>query len=88
MSCNSLLHFFPRKTMRTLYSPKPARPAESRGGPTVEESEVLLLKKTQSATEPSLLRALCLTFGPYFLVSCFYKIVQDVLMFTGPEILR
>lgn len=74
--------------MRTLYSPKPARPAESRGGPTVEESEVLLLKKTQSATEPSLLRALCLTFGPYFLVSCFYKIVQDVLMFTGPEILR
>lgn len=54
----------------------------------LEESEVLLVKKTPSSAEPSLLRALCLTFGPYFLVSCFYKVVQDVLMFTGPEILR
>lgn len=71
-----------------LFSTKPAAPAESGGGPALEESEVLLLKKSQSGAEPSLLRALCLTFGPYFLVSCFYKAVQDVLMFTGPEILR
>lgn len=77
-----------RKSQKMLFSTKPAAPAESGGGPALEESEVLLLKKSQSGAEPSLLRALCLTFGPYFLVSCFYKAVQDVLMFTGPEILR
>lgn len=29
-----------------------------------------------------------MTFGPYFLVSTLYKIIHDVLMFVGPEILR
>uniref|UniRef100_A0A673JP39 Multidrug resistance-associated protein 1 n=1 Tax=Sinocyclocheilus rhinocerous TaxID=307959 RepID=A0A673JP39_9TELE len=38
--------------------------------------------------DPSLFCALCRTFGPYFLVSSLYKIVHDILMFVGPEILR
>uniref|UniRef100_A0A671NJH7 Multidrug resistance-associated protein 1 n=1 Tax=Sinocyclocheilus anshuiensis TaxID=1608454 RepID=A0A671NJH7_9TELE len=38
--------------------------------------------------EPSLFCALCQTFGPYFLVSSLYKIIHDILMFVGPEILR
>uniref|UniRef100_A0A8C9ZNG8 Multidrug resistance-associated protein 1 n=1 Tax=Sander lucioperca TaxID=283035 RepID=A0A8C9ZNG8_SANLU len=57
-------------------------------GRAVEESEILIVKTSQKTKEPSLFWALCLTFGPYFLISCLYKIIQDVLMFVGPEILR
>uniref|UniRef100_A0A8C9ZU68 Multidrug resistance-associated protein 1 n=1 Tax=Sander lucioperca TaxID=283035 RepID=A0A8C9ZU68_SANLU len=58
------------------------------GRESVEESEILIVKTSQKTKEPSLFWALCLTFGPYFLISCLYKIIQDVLMFVGPEILR
>uniref|UniRef100_A0AAQ4S871 Multidrug resistance-associated protein 1 n=1 Tax=Gasterosteus aculeatus aculeatus TaxID=481459 RepID=A0AAQ4S871_GASAC len=60
--------------------------SEGKEGRAVE-SEVLIVK-AQKAKEPSLFWALCLTFGPYFLISCLYKIIQDILMFVGPEILR
>uniref|UniRef100_A0AAY4BSN2 Multidrug resistance-associated protein 1 n=1 Tax=Denticeps clupeoides TaxID=299321 RepID=A0AAY4BSN2_9TELE len=56
--------------------------------PPMEESEILLVKSSQNTSEPSLFLALCRTFGPYFLVSSLYKIVHDILMFVGPEILR
>ncbi|XP_061829744.1 multidrug resistance-associated protein 1 [Nerophis lumbriciformis] len=72
---------------KTMYSPKRARNHDNKDSQSVEESEILLIKKTQRK-EPSLLWALCLTFGPYFLISCFYKFIQDILMFVGPEILR
>ncbi|XP_060921677.1 multidrug resistance-associated protein 1 isoform X1 [Labrus mixtus] len=80
------------KSVRTeqnmVYSPKRAPRSESKEGRAVEESEILLVKNPQKAKEPSLFWALCLTFGPYFLISCLYKIIQDILMFVGPEILR
>ncbi|XP_040048069.2 multidrug resistance-associated protein 1 isoform X2 [Gasterosteus aculeatus] len=75
-----------RTEQRTLYSPREAPPSEGKQGRAVE-SEVLIVK-AQKAKEPSLFWALCLTFGPYFLISCLYKIIQDILMFVGPEILR
>uniref|UniRef100_A0A8C3AL27 Multidrug resistance-associated protein 1 n=1 Tax=Cyclopterus lumpus TaxID=8103 RepID=A0A8C3AL27_CYCLU len=56
-------------------------------GRAVEESEILIVK-AQKTKESSLFWALCRTFGPYFFISCLYKIIQDVLMFVGPEILR
>uniref|UniRef100_A0A8B9LNS1 Multidrug resistance-associated protein 1 n=1 Tax=Astyanax mexicanus TaxID=7994 RepID=A0A8B9LNS1_ASTMX len=58
------------------------------GSGPVEESEILLIKAPQKSGDPSLFLALCRTFGPYFLVSSIYKIIHDVLMFVGPEILR
>ncbi|XP_034021454.1 multidrug resistance-associated protein 1-like, partial [Thalassophryne amazonica] len=61
---------------------------EGKEDQVLEESEILILKKPQKTKDPSLLWALCLTFGPYFLVSCLYKFIQDILMFVGPEILR
>ncbi|XP_074513337.1 multidrug resistance-associated protein 1 [Sebastes fasciatus] len=73
---------------KTLYSPKRVTHSEGKEGRAVEESEILIVKKPQKTKEPSLFWALCLTFGPYFLISCLYKIIQDVLMFVGPEILR
>ncbi|XP_008413223.1 multidrug resistance-associated protein 1 isoform X2 [Poecilia reticulata] len=74
-----------RTEQQMVYSPKRA---QNREGQPVEESEILLLKSPRKTKEPSLLWALCLTFGPYFLISCLYKIIQDILMFVGPEILR
>ncbi|XP_049426792.1 multidrug resistance-associated protein 1 isoform X3 [Epinephelus fuscoguttatus] len=77
-----------RTEQKTLYSPKRVSHNEGKEGRAVEESEILIVKTPQNTREPSLLWALCLTFGPYFLISCLYKLIQDVLMFVGPEILR
>uniref|UniRef100_A0A8C2DEB2 Multidrug resistance-associated protein 1 n=1 Tax=Cyprinus carpio TaxID=7962 RepID=A0A8C2DEB2_CYPCA len=61
---------------------------EKKDGQPIEESEILLTKTLQKTGDPSLFCALCRTFGPYFLVSSLYKIIHDILMFVGPEILR
>ncbi|XP_047426931.1 multidrug resistance-associated protein 1 [Mugil cephalus] len=71
-----------------LYSPKRVPQGDGKEVRAVEESEILIVKAPKKTKEPSLLWALCLTFGPYFLISCLYKFIQDVLMFVGPEILR
>ncbi|XP_054614670.1 multidrug resistance-associated protein 1 [Dunckerocampus dactyliophorus] len=76
-----------RIEQKTMYSPRRARHPDNKESQGAEESEILLIK-TPQRKEPSLLWALCLTFGPYFLISCFYKFIQDILMFVGPEILR
>uniref|UniRef100_A0A668AKG9 Multidrug resistance-associated protein 1 n=1 Tax=Myripristis murdjan TaxID=586833 RepID=A0A668AKG9_9TELE len=73
---------------KTLYSPKRASRTEGKESRVVEESEILIVKNHQKTREPSLFWALCLTFGPYYLISCLYKFIQDILMFVGPEILR
>uniref|UniRef100_A0A672QSE7 Multidrug resistance-associated protein 1 n=1 Tax=Sinocyclocheilus grahami TaxID=75366 RepID=A0A672QSE7_SINGR len=77
-----------RPVDKTLYSPKRAAKGEKKDGQPIEESEILLAKTLQKTGEPSLFCALCRTFGPYFLVSSLYKIIHDILMFVGPEILR
>ncbi|XP_066545950.1 multidrug resistance-associated protein 1 isoform X2 [Amia ocellicauda] len=80
-----------RTLVNTLYSPKRsarAAVAEKKDGAVVEEAEVLIVKDSQKTREPSLLLALCLTFGPYFLISFLYKFIHDILMFVGPEILK
>uniref|UniRef100_A0A673I1R2 Multidrug resistance-associated protein 1 n=1 Tax=Sinocyclocheilus rhinocerous TaxID=307959 RepID=A0A673I1R2_9TELE len=77
-----------RPVDKTLYSPKRAARGEKKDGQPIEESEILLAKTLQKTGEPSLFCALCRTFGPYFLVSSLYKIIHDILMFVGPEILR
>uniref|UniRef100_A0A4W3HUW2 Multidrug resistance-associated protein 1 n=1 Tax=Callorhinchus milii TaxID=7868 RepID=A0A4W3HUW2_CALMI len=41
-----------------------------------EQSEVLLIQKKQNM-EPSLLKALCRAFGPYLMISFFFKIFHD-----------
>ncbi|KAM9843269.1 multidrug resistance-associated protein 1 [Aulostomus maculatus] len=76
-----------KRTENTLYSSRSVPKGEEKEGRAVEESEILIVKN-QKTKEPSLFWALCLTFGPYFLISCLYKIIQDILMFVGPEILR
>uniref|UniRef100_A0A6Q2YTH2 Multidrug resistance-associated protein 1 n=1 Tax=Esox lucius TaxID=8010 RepID=A0A6Q2YTH2_ESOLU len=77
-----------RPEEKMLYSPKKAPRGERKDGQPIEESEILITNISQKSAEPSLFWALCLTFGPYFLISSLYKIIQDILMFVGPEILR
>lgn len=83
-----ILGFCVRPVDKTLYSPKRAAKGEKKDGQPIEESEILLVKTLQKTGDPSLFCALCRTFGPYFLVSSLYKIIHDILMFVGPEILR
>ncbi|MCJ8739023.1 hypothetical protein PDJAM_G00042390 [Pangasius djambal] len=73
---------------KAVYSPKRSTKAEDNEGQPIEEAEILISKAPQKTREPSLFLALCWTFGPYFLVSSVYKIIHDILMFAGPEILR
>uniref|UniRef100_A0A8D0EF95 ABC-type glutathione-S-conjugate transporter n=1 Tax=Salvator merianae TaxID=96440 RepID=A0A8D0EF95_SALMN len=44
------------------------------------ETEILISSKKQQK-EPSFLKALIRTFGPYFLIGSFFKLIQDLLAF-------
>uniref|UniRef100_A0A4W3JNQ4 ATP-binding cassette, sub-family C (CFTR/MRP), member 3 n=1 Tax=Callorhinchus milii TaxID=7868 RepID=A0A4W3JNQ4_CALMI len=45
-----------------------------------------LLSEGPGGPEPSLLRALCKTFGPYFLIGSAFKLCQDLLTFVNPQL--
>ncbi|KAL4659053.1 multidrug resistance-associated protein 1-like isoform X1 [Arapaima gigas] len=89
---NKEWHKAQRPLEKAVYSPKHSLrtggQGENRDAEPPEESEILLQKSSKKTREPSLLLALCLTFGPYFLNSTFYKLLHDILIFVGPEILK
>nr|XP_033816968.1 canalicular multispecific organic anion transporter 2 isoform X2 [Geotrypetes seraphini] len=51
-----------------------------------EESELLIANK-KNQREPSFLKALLTAFGPYFLISSAFKLLQDLLSFVNPQLL-
>ncbi|RLV99346.1 hypothetical protein DV515_00009898 [Chloebia gouldiae] len=55
-------------------------------GGSPEEAEVLIKDKKHNR-KPSFLRALLRTFGPYFLIGSFFKLIQDLLSFVNPQLL-
>ncbi|XP_037547246.1 canalicular multispecific organic anion transporter 2 [Nematolebias whitei] len=63
-----------------------------RGGPpdesSPEEIEVLLSSQKAALHQPSFLRALIKAFGPYFLIGSAFKLLQDVITFVNPQLLR
>lgn len=78
-----------RQPVKIAYSSKD--PAKSKGGSKVdvnEEAEALIIRAPQKVREPSLFKVLYKTFGPYFLMSFLFKALHDLMMFTGPEILK
>ncbi|XP_048187708.1 multidrug resistance-associated protein 1 [Perognathus longimembris pacificus] len=78
-----------RQPVRIQYSNK--EPPKPKGGSKVdvsEEAEALIVKVPQKERDPSLFRVLYKTFGPYFLMSFLFKALHDLMMFTGPEILK
>ncbi|KAM4697381.1 multidrug resistance-associated protein 1-like isoform 2-T2 [Rhinophrynus dorsalis] len=74
--------------VKLLYSPKKEAKKASSSDDVREEAEALIVKPAPKEVEPSLLKVLYQTFGPYFFVSSFFKIIHDILMFSGPEILQ
>lgn len=51
------------------------------------EEEELMGTRTRRR-EPSFLRALLVTFGPSFLLTVVFKLIQDLLNFVNPQLLR
>ncbi|XP_038591350.1 canalicular multispecific organic anion transporter 2 isoform X1 [Micropterus salmoides] len=58
------------------------------GESSPEEVEVLLSKEKAASHQPSFLRALIRAFGPYFLIGSAFKLLQDVITFVNPQLLR
>ncbi|XP_027033322.1 ATP-binding cassette sub-family C member 3 isoform X2 [Tachysurus fulvidraco] len=65
-----------------------AEPEANHVGVNPEEVEVLLSKKKKESQQPSFLRALLRAFGPYFLIGSAFKLLQDVVVFINPQLLR
>ncbi|KAK2866207.1 hypothetical protein Q7C36_002263 [Tachysurus vachellii] len=65
-----------------------AEPETNHVGVNPEEVEVLLSKKKKESQQPSFLRALLRAFGPYFLIGSAFKLLQDVVVFVNPQLLR
>ncbi|XP_063790448.1 multidrug resistance-associated protein 1 isoform X2 [Pseudophryne corroboree] len=76
-----------KQPLKMVYSPKKPAKQETEDEPG-EEAEALIVKTLTKDLEPSLFKALYKTFGPYFFMSSFFKFTHDVLMFSGPEILK
>lgn len=60
--------------------------AENENSP--EEVEVLLSNQKAAPHQPSFLRALVKSFGPYFLIGSAFKVLQDIITFINPQLLR
>uniref|UniRef100_A0A8C2H4Q7 ABC-type glutathione-S-conjugate transporter n=1 Tax=Cyprinus carpio TaxID=7962 RepID=A0A8C2H4Q7_CYPCA len=52
------------------------------------EEEEVLLSKRKEVRQPSFLRALLRAFGPYFLIGSAFKLLQDLITFVNPQLLR
>nr|XP_005494837.2 canalicular multispecific organic anion transporter 2 isoform X1 [Zonotrichia albicollis] len=59
---------------------------QNHAGGSPEEAEVLIRDKRHNR-KPSFLKALLRTFGPYFLIGSFFKLIQDLLSFVNPQLL-
>uniref|UniRef100_G1TVN1 Multidrug resistance-associated protein 1 n=1 Tax=Oryctolagus cuniculus TaxID=9986 RepID=G1TVN1_RABIT len=79
-----------RQPVKIMYSSskEPTKPKGSSKTDVNEEAEALIVKSPQKERKPSLFKVLYKTFGPYFLMSFFFKAVHDLMMFAGPEILK
>lgn len=58
------------------------------GESSPEEVEVLLSGQKAGRHQPSFLRCLIRAFGPYFLIGSAYKVLQDIITFVNPQLLR
>ncbi|XP_029383998.1 canalicular multispecific organic anion transporter 2 isoform X2 [Echeneis naucrates] len=77
-----------------VYSKPPPSTTNHTGGgggggeSSPEEVEVLLSNQTAAPRKPSFLRALVKAFGPYFLIGSGFKLLQDIITFVNPQLLR
>uniref|UniRef100_A0A3Q2YT97 ATP binding cassette subfamily C member 3 n=1 Tax=Hippocampus comes TaxID=109280 RepID=A0A3Q2YT97_HIPCM len=62
--------------------------AKAKSGTSPEEAEVLLSTRKVVPRQPSFLCSLIKAFGPYFLIGSAYKLLQDIITFVNPQLLR
>ncbi|XP_036386238.1 canalicular multispecific organic anion transporter 2 isoform X2 [Megalops cyprinoides] len=75
------------KDTHAKYSKSPSAAEANHVGGDVEEAEVLLSGQ-QESRQPSFLRSLLKAFGPYFLIGSAFKLLQDLITFVNPQLLR
>ncbi|XP_035389253.1 canalicular multispecific organic anion transporter 2 isoform X2 [Electrophorus electricus] len=75
----------PEMKGQAMYS-KPA--VESNHVGTSPEEVEVLLAGGKGVRQPSFLRALLKAFGPYFLIGSAFKLLQDLITFINPQLLR
>ncbi|XP_061665901.1 ATP-binding cassette sub-family C member 3 isoform X2 [Syngnathoides biaculeatus] len=75
---------------QVFYSKPPLSTSNNIVGESVTspEDEVLLSGQKAAPRQPSFLRALITAFGPYFLIGSAFKLLQDVITFVNPQLLR
>ncbi|CAL8304688.1 unnamed protein product [Lota lota] len=81
---------------RAVYSKAPPDGATNHAAPGLgvvvengpEETEVLLSQRRAASPQPSFLWALIKAFGPFFLIGSAYKLLQDLITFVSPQLLR
>lgn len=74
-----------------VYSKPPPSTSNHLGGESgtsPEEAEVLLSSRKVVPRQPSFLCSLIKAFGPYFLIGSAYKLLQDMITFVNPQLLR
>lgn len=83
------LHSAEDRSTQALYSkPPPAGESNHVGGENSTEEVEVLLSKTKTHTKPSFLRSLIKAFGPYFLIGSAFKLLQDLITFVNPQLLK
>ncbi|XP_077481255.1 ATP-binding cassette sub-family C member 3 isoform X2 [Stigmatopora argus] len=68
--------------------PSTTNHTRSNSGTSPEEVEVLLSSQKVVPHQPSFLRSMIRAFGPYFLIGSAYKLLQDIITFVNPQLLR
>uniref|UniRef100_A0A8C7LGF4 Canalicular multispecific organic anion transporter 2-like n=1 Tax=Oncorhynchus kisutch TaxID=8019 RepID=A0A8C7LGF4_ONCKI len=58
------------------------------GGESSPEEVEVLLSKQKDPKKPSFLRSLIKAFGPYFLIGSAFKLLQDLITFVNPQLLK
>ncbi|XP_014035059.1 ATP-binding cassette sub-family C member 3 isoform X2 [Salmo salar] len=77
------------QSTQALYSkPPPAGESNHVGGESSPEEVEVLLSKQKDPKKPSFLRSLIKAFGPYFLIGSAFKLLQDLITFVNPQLLK
>ena len=72
----------------TVFPPRTRRQAAEASGKKLSSEGEVLLEGRPRAPEASFLRALMATFSSSFLLSMGFKLIQDLLSFINPQLLR
>uniref|UniRef100_A0A8C7VS57 ATP-binding cassette, sub-family C (CFTR/MRP), member 3 n=1 Tax=Oncorhynchus mykiss TaxID=8022 RepID=A0A8C7VS57_ONCMY len=65
-----------------------SKPHIGRWGESSPEEVEVLLSKQKDPKKPSFLRSLIKAFGPYFLIGSAFKLLQDLITFVNPQLLK